>query len=263
MQRIESPTSREHLGRLLFFLVACIGLGSYFLYDGYIGWPRANVPKLVEDFRPVPSEAEIEALKHKIRGDITSASKSEISPTDALSTVRDKLGEPAHEDKEGEGAWYYLGRGGMLTVRHKDDTVTAVEWKDGSHLERDLQTQTLFAAICGVAALITLVALVRALRIKTVVSDEGLSPAPGRLIPWDAMQGLDTATYKPKGWVILTHDEGGGKVETRLDSYRIRDFRAVMGALCERKGFASPFEAPPRVEDTPEPVQHDDDSDSE
>lgn len=260
MQRIESPTSKEHLGRLIFFLVACVGLGSYFLYDSFIGYPRANVPKLAEKFEPVPDEAALNALKQHIRADITPAWKDHFAPGDALSEVREKMGEPTHVDRGPDGALHYLGRGGLLTVRHKFDKVTAVDWTDGKHRPSDLQMQLLFAGICAVAGVVVLVGLVRALRIKTVVSDEGLSPAPGELISWEAMRAFNTSEYKAKGWIFLRHEKDGQVAETKLDNYKIREFRPIVSAVCARKGFASPFENGPRTEATPDrPADGDED----
>lgn len=259
MQRIESPTSKEHLGRLLLFLIACVAFGAYFLYDSFIGYPRANVPKLAEKFEPVPNEEAINELKGRIRADITDAWKTHWKAGDPISAVRDTMGEPTHVDQGGEGAWRYLGRGGLLTVRHQDGKVTAVEWTDGTHRPADLRMQLYFAALCGALGLVVLFALVRALRIRVVVSDEGLRPSRGTLIGWDAMRGLDASQYQQKGWVFLKHDDDGRGAETRLDSYKIREFRAVIGAICERKGFASPFESSPRAAATPAPDSRDGD----
>lgn len=241
MIRIESPTSKEHLRRLAIFLALCVGFGGWFVYDVRVRYPRANAALLAGSFDPVPPPVEVERLKSRINWNIALASKERIAGAETLEAVEDVLGEPTYKDQHGKGAYQYLGPGGLLTVNHSGGMVTSVNWKDGVHTPADLTWQWVFAAICGVVALIVAVRLWSAWRIRVVLSEAGLSPAPGRVISWEQMTGLRTEQYRQKGWLELQYDSEGAAKQLRLDSYKIREFRPLISALCGRKGFSSPF----------------------
>jgi hypothetical protein len=241
MTPIVSPTTTERLVRLGIFLVLAVALAVWFVYDARVRYPRANVEALVQNFRPVPPDKEVDKLKSKINHAIGPASRELVAAGDTLEAVKQKLGEPSYVDQGEHGAYRYLGPGGLLTVNRTGNKVTSVQWTAGPRPPKDISLQWLYLGICGVLGLVTAVFLVSALRTRVVLNEDGLSMTPGPTLSWDQMKALKTDLYDRKGWVELEYESEGTTGEVRLDSYKIRDFKPLIAALCERKGFPSPL----------------------
>ena len=112
--------------------------------------------------------------------------------------------------------------------------------------------QKVLAVACGGFALVFVLFLIRALRNRIVIDDEGLSVDGQAVIPYDAMTSLQTAQWREKGWVDLAYDQDGRSRTVRLDSFKIGSFDELVAAICERKAFET---LPPRGEADEEKLQ--------
>jgi len=245
MTRIESPTSREHLLRLTVLLLLCVAVAAWSVYDALVKYPRQNLREVVAKFDPVPSTRQMEDLARRINRSIGPKTRRLVSAGAELASVEAQLGPPHYVDRMGQGAYRYLGPAGVLTVNRLGPRVTSVDWNNGKHTPADITWQWVFAGAGGVLGILFLTRLAAARRIRVVLDESGLTPASRQTIAWDQMRELRADHYRAKGWVDLHYTDGGLPKTVRLDSYRIRDFRPLVTALCERKGFPTPFDSLP------------------
>lgn len=128
------------------------------------------------------------------------------------------------------------------------------------HSREDILTQKCMAGGCALAVIAAAVHLVRVLRTRVVLDDQGLRYGRKPVIGWDQMRGLDSQRYEAKGWVALVHQSPSGESRQRLDSYHLAGFEDMVDAICERKGFANPLPEPERRGPGPEPPEEDEDA---
>ena len=119
--------------------------------------------------------------------------------------------------------------------RRADDPAFADEPEP--HKASDITMQKLLAASCGLTVLAVVPFLIRAVRNRIVLDDQGLSVNGGAVIPYDAMTELETKRWLDKGWVDLAYNQDGRSRTVRLDSFKIGSFDELVAAICERKGF--------------------------
>jgi len=106
--------------------------------------------------------------------------------------------------------------------------------------EASIRGQKVFATLVGAVALVGLIQLIRIVRTRVVLDDEGLT-YNGKLVRWEDMTALDSERYHEKGWVDLEYTANGAKTYLRIDNYKVKAFKEIVSAICERKGFPSPF----------------------
>ncbi len=114
-------------------------------------------------------------------------------------------------------------------------------WYSPYQSEDDIRVQKGLAALLGLVSLYIAWILFRTLTTSAVLDDSGLT-LNGRRIAFTDMKELDISEYKNKGWVTLVFEHQGQTRRQRIDSYHFARFREIISALCEIKGFTSPFQ---------------------
>jgi len=233
MEAIRSGTTPERRTRCLLATVACLAFAAWFAYDGWVGWPKDNIPRILENL-PGVSEDELRldpAIDKEARARLTAGmSRAEIEET---------LGEPmvAEDDK-----LRYAGPTGVLIVPLSEGRYDGqAQWAEAAHSDFGIFGQKAIAVVLALGGVASLVMLVRVQQTQVVLDDRGLSYNRQPVITWDAMTGLDTSEYDRKGWVVLKYRTDGGEQSLKLDSYRIAEFDAIVDAICQRKGFENPL----------------------
>ena len=116
------------------------------------------------------------------------------------------------------------------------------------HSESDILVQKVLALILMHLGFIVIAKFVGALRMRIVVDDTGLAINRKR-VAFDAMRGLRIDAYRDKGWVFLDYEKNDAVRSIKLDSYDITRFDELVGAICERTGFAPPTASPAEPSD--------------
>lgn len=232
---IESRTTAWWRNRTIMFLVMFLGGAAWFAKDGWYSWPRANrewaasaMGVAPDSFTPNP-EVTIAHLEKFFKDSGDRA----LLPDD----VRTRFGEPTLSR---DGEKWYVGPDAYLKVVNG-----RLELPPGkaTHSAGNIEAQKIFAAGLAVLAVFFLVRLVRIMTTRVVLDEEGLR-YNGRRIGWGQMTGLRSGDYERKGWVDLEYTDAGATRLFRLDSYHVDRFDEIVTAICERKGFSSPLNAP-------------------
>ncbi len=237
--------------------VVFLGFALYFVYDGAIGWPGA-VRKEAEkqlaggvfkgrlsyDQLPLkPEQADFE----QFRAEVSEVAKN-AKPKAEMLIPKDgppPLGEsPLQEPVEGRTAHYFIGKYGYAMVEVADDriipdTMKWSEWKKDYNREK-IEGQFYWAALPGVFGLYFLYRMIKALTLRAVIDDQGLTYG-GERIAWAEMKSL--RDYSPKGWVDLHYTHGGQERKLRIDNEKILKFNEIIDEIVREKGFEHPVDA--------------------
>lgn len=243
--RIESGPTRERKVRTTLFVVLCAGMGGWFAYDGWIGYPEKNRREHIE---ALPFEKRAEAADAKIYASVTTKSlagaKKALKKLD-IPAQRKALAEiyggpPSFEDEQ---TWYYFGPTYRVKLILKDGKPRRVVGESAEKSSGELRTQRWLASCLGLVAAVLLLILVRVWRTQLVLDDQGLSFGRLRTIPWADMKALDTGRFLKKGWVDLVYQANGANRRIRLDEYHLAQFDEVIAAICAEKGYKDPVAA--------------------
>lgn len=251
MVTIVSPSTNSRILRTFITAGVVTFMGAWFLYDAYVGYPRENITKAIESLNPVPDDLpRIDAgVTEQLAEDLAGELREGRLPR---ALVYERLGEPAWLNEGGDDARYF-GPGGMLGVSFDGDVVADLFFNPGIKDELELMWQKLLAfGLLPVGAILIFQTL-RVLTVKFVLDEQGLKLGGRRLIPFDAMTGLDASKNRGRGYIDLQYSINGRSKRARLDEYVIRDHRAIIAEICLRRGFENPFPSPSVTEpaDTP------------
>ncbi len=236
MQPIISGTSSERKGRTIFITIMLVAFSAWYFYDGTVKYPKDNLSAARDALNPRPEELP------PISPDIHRQTAANIAPGEPIDAVVARLGPPGWQHSD-ERRWF--APGGQVKVTVRNGTVSDAEWIDGKF---DTTVQLWIGSIMGVLGFAMLVQLVRVLRTRVVLDDNGLHLGSKPPIPFDAMSKIDASRYKEKGWVTLYHSSDARERQTRLDCDVIDLFRPIIEAICARKSWDSPL-PPPRKDD--------------
>jgi len=224
------------------FLLMCLVFGVYFLYDGWIGYPHKNFEEnrlqlpvehrdKADGVTPLPGANLQHAAEIKKRLDAATASQRR----EALDKV---VGGPP--SVELDDALYYFGEDGLIKVRKSGDRIfTDMEVIPAKKTQSDFLFQKILGVIVSGVAIYVAFFLLRVVRTRAVVNDEGLSLNGRAPIPFSVMRSFDTAEFRRKGKIHLLC-EGAPSPRVLLDEYHFADFDQIIAAICERTGFADP-----------------------
>lgn len=261
MNRIETGTTGERWIRCLVFVGLCVVFGAWFAYDGWVNYPTKNLQWAMQKMPPQPPGSpppkatanpnvtvkNIVQIRARLADPEASLSRSQLISI---------LGEPAGENPE-KGELYFIGPAIFAQIKLEGDVVrrpSDVQAEESrEHGEAEINNQKRLAVILAVVAVIALIQLVRILTTRVILDDEGLN-YNGRLVTWDAMCGLNAERYREKGWVDLEYRDGDETSTLRLDNYKVKAFKEIVNAICERKGFANPLHEPEESEPAPPPA---------
>ena len=243
MEPIKTVSTVERILRNSIMTTMVIVFAAYFLYDGYVGYPRKNLDKARQ---LLPADEQGAA---RISKDVGSADKDTIVQGDLLKAIEARLGLPAWkgpaEDRVFKAVWF--GPGGALVVHYNatSGTVVSSRWMKGQKTELDLLIQKLLGYVLMPVGLVLLVRVLLMLARGARFSDEGLQPSGGPLIPFDAMTGWDISDYREKGRIRLSYTLGGEEGVYVLDDYKLRAFPAIVKEISRRQGFENPLRDDP------------------
>lgn len=277
MQSIVSGTTTERIVRTALLLLIFGGLSVWSFLDAYVAYPRENVTKELESkgiaaTNPLPAiHEEVTAERYKVAESpgqgkagnrdpgVESLDKLlqrlDIKSPATLGAIVDRVGvQPfRHDDKA-----MFFGPGGFMQFTVSGDQLKSYGWTDGpEYTETDLFIQKCQAFGLAPVGLLLLIQLIRVLRTRATLSDEGLTLRGKATIPFGAMTGFSSDMYERKGWLELDYSLDGGKGAVRLDNYVIKEFRPIIEAICERAGLENPLPPPEDDLEAEETVQTD------
>lgn len=235
MLPMTSGTTTERIVRTMIPTLLFSGLAGAFLWDGFVGYARDNAEKLVQslglesDTAPVINTELTAARGRDLAGQIGAGD-------DFLSATRE-LGPPAFES--GDDA-YYVGPAGHLRVRHRSGRVENAEWVIAAHSESELTWQRGIGYVLSVVGFAMFLQLVRVLTLRVALTEDGLSLRGRPAIPFDAMTALRPVRSGTPGLSDLEYSIAGRTRSIRLDDYVIKEYQAIIEAICERAGLSNP-----------------------
>lgn len=232
MNTISSGTSNERIIRSVLFSLLVDFFAVYFLYDGYVGYPRKNALQLANLLGLPAAEAP------QPNPSLTDAKGSELAASTRAGETLDKLsasigGPPVRQ----QDAAYYPGPGGWLRVELDRDRIRAANWVKGPHSEADQKIQRWIGwglMVLGVAATAN---LVRVIGTRAALTEAGLQVSGSPLIPFDAMSGLKLPASSG-GVARLEYTRGGSQKTLVLDPYFYRQAVEIAKEIARRKGFS-------------------------
>lgn len=246
MQPIHSQTTTERKVRTAAFMILFLGAGAWFLYDGLIGYPNQN---LAAAFTALQSEGIIDEvpdpLPDVINRGVTAAYVRALPAPIDIASVRTAVGDPGLTAEDG-GKVCYFGPGGVLILTVDGARVIDHRWVAAAHDhdEGEQRNQVYLGSALVALGLVWVFVLVRVLRTRVALTDAGLTIGGAAPIPFDAMTGIRAERYAKTGRLDLDYTIDGRARSIRLDNYVIREFRPIITAICERKGFDNPL--PPK-----------------
>ncbi len=243
--RLESGPAGGDRNYALIVVIICLGLGGYFAYDWLFGYPGENRHQAIAQLGAL-LELDEHAAAELVDGLPDRPLKSDYDQLIAAQPrlpqqVRDMLGQPLHTDRRptGEEYQYYAGKYGEVIVLIRGGTVLPkqIEWRAWFKGPGEIKMQLYCALFCGAVLLLFAWKLYRAVSLRVIIDDEGMTYA-GRLIRFEDMVSL--RDYSPKGWIDLYHRVGAREKRLRLDNQKVRKFDEIVEELCNEKGFDNP-----------------------
>lgn len=226
---------------------------AYFLYDGFVGYPRKNLAALHDTLNPRPaSPPPMSKSVHPKLVDVH-------LPGATLASLEAHLGS-AGWASDGEMRWF--GPAGSLHAEVEGGLVRRIEWNYGPFKDVYLQRWIGFALVAVMSGAIVL--FVRVLLTRAVVDAGGLSIRGHRHIAYDEILSVITEQWPTDGTIDLEvrhhgkHIDAsirgaaqGGAVDLevrhhrkpfllRLDSYTYAGLPALVEVVCARKGWPLP-----------------------
>lgn len=260
--RIESGVNRRALMRQGMFVTLLLIFAGWFGYDGWIGYPRANMQQAKQSF-PVVPEGDI-PVNAGVTEESFKAANAKLK--DGLVTLADlehNWGEPAYkgtaqDGTKGDKSAFFVGTYGWVKVALVGNAADSMEWVAAPKDPSAVLVQKLLAAILAVIAMIPLGILLGYTSGKYVLDDEGLTLPGGRPIKYPQMTAIDFADLRRRGIVRLTYQNEKGESATAvLDEEKMEKFDDIVLTLCETKGWQEQLEeaaaqqAEPNEDQTP------------
>lgn len=212
------------------------GFAIAFAYDGVYRYPHKNLQEALRGVEPKPES------DPPINPAITSKSVEWIKKGALLKDVIDRFGEPGWQTP-GRSKVYYFGPAYSLVLTTSANVVLDVEGNEAKDKTAyDLMVQKILALVLAILAVPLIIHYVRLLTYKANLTAEGLKLSGKPFVPFDAMKSLDSSNYQQKGWVDVAYTLNGVEGMLRLDDYKIRQFRPILSAICQRTGFESPLD---------------------
>lgn len=239
MIKLESGPATKDRNYWLIMTIVAFGLTAYFLYDGFYGYPQANLAE-ARKLLNVEGQLTLEILgEHPTKDD---AEKIRTEKLNDPEEIRNRLGKPIAVENVGPGQLrlLYASQYGRLVVPVINDRVdaTGVQWQAWKYDKGDIQGQ-FYSAIAGTLGLLFfLYRTIRAATLRVVIDDDGVRYA-NRQIPWDAIQSV--RDYNRKGWVDMYYATAAGEKRVRIDNQKVARFNEIVDTICQEKGFENPL----------------------
>jgi hypothetical protein len=233
---IRSRTTVEHVIRKGILTLMVTAFAVAFAYDGLYRYPHKNLEEALRKFDLKPES------DPPINRAVTSKSVGWIKKGTFLKDVTDRFGEPGWKTP-GSSTVYYFGPAYALALTTSANLILNVEGHEAKVKSAyDLAVQKILAVLLTILAVPLIIHYVRVLTYKAHLSENGLKLTGKPFVPFDAMKSMDSSAYKRKGWLDIAFTLEGVDRTLRLDDYKIRQFRPIVAAICERTGFESPLD---------------------
>ena len=233
MQAIHSGTTTERLVRAVLLVIMLSGFAGWYLWDGYVGYARANARALLEllgrQDEPPP------AIDWELTEELANRLSADLGDQANLVNIEARLGQPTLQHGDDT---YYLGPGGHLRVSTSPQGTTEAQWNDGRYGESELKSQRGIGYVLGVLTLAAIGHLLGVLATRVSLTDEGLRIGRKPIIPLDAIAGLTIPSRGRGNVVVVEYEMDGRSRSVALDSYVVKKQPAIIAAIQERKGFS-------------------------
>lgn len=231
--RLESGPAKADAGWQAVRALIFLGFALYFVYDGafgyreknraaaekFLGAPRFSGKVKVDGLGEVPDKRDFDRLL-------------QTKPTNA-EQIRQAWGKPTLVDEKDE---FFFSRYGYVQVPVTGGrvSITPNDWHAWNKTKDEIRAQFLWAIIPAAIGLFFVWKLIKALMLRVVIDDEGMTYA-GRRIAFTDMVSL--RDYSPKGWIDLYYKVGAAEKKLRLDNEKILLFDEAVAAICAAKHF--------------------------
>ena len=242
--RLESGPAKADSVWQLVRAVLFLGFAAYFVYDGAVGYPNRNRAEAeralaadpfggrvkVDGLGEVPDRADFEKFRKTYPASAT------------LEQVHDGFGTPTLVDRPYE---YFVSRYGyaqITVVPGTNISTGAMTFKPWAKSKEEIQQQYLWAIVPLIPGLWFLWRLFKAVTLRVVIDDEGMTYGGQRIAFADMVSLRD---YSPKGWIDLYYKVPGGtdELKLRLDNEKVLLFDDIVAAICEAKHFKNEVQA--------------------
>lgn len=236
--RLESGPAKADRNWQIVRAAIFLAFALWFVYDGLIGWPNENreeAKKILEN-REYEGDVTFDDLGDQ--PDEATLTQLRAGGATTQDELRRILGQPTRVRRDGTGevTEYYASRWGVISASVKNGRIVpeSLAWKKWYKDRGEIRGQFAFAAIPLPFVLYFLWRLYKAVTLRVVIDDEGMTYA-GRRIAFADM--TDLRDYSPKGWIDLYYKVGESERKLRLDNEKVRLFDEIVAAICEKKGF--------------------------
>lgn len=222
MKTIATRLNREFAIRLVGIAAVLIALAAWSIYDGHVAWPRENAA--LEAVRP-------SLLNSNLPPEIWLATTTNgVSPLAIVFNAKN-LKVPARLEK----ALAECILPDSVTTEREAKRAQLLEqmkrvFSEPLHSAMELKTQDAQAAICGLLALIALIALFRISHNVICADENGLSGrGVGKVpLPYTAIRAIDRSRWESKGIVTLQFEDGR---EIKLDSWHRANVKEIFAQI--------------------------------
>jgi hypothetical protein len=179
---------------------------------------------------------------------LTPQQTGEIAPGTPLASLVAKVSGSPYRDERQPGSLFFVGDDAYLRLDTETFPGVATRtWTDGpQHDSASLLFQKAMGFGLAPIGIGFLIQLVRVLLTRIRLDNAGLSLQGRPPIRYEAMQGIRADRYSRTGWIELDHTGAGGVQSVRLDSYVHKEFRPIVQAICDEKGWTNPLPPPKR-----------------
>lgn len=255
MEVIRTGNTTERFVRNGIFTVMVVGFAAYCFYDWKIGYPNANLKQFVQDLPP-QDQSGVE-----INPKVTTALAQQFKKGDTLEQIEAELGPPTwigpRQDGLLKAIWIGPGIGIRVFLGASGKQVSFIQFQDSKYTETDLRTQMMMGIGLGALGIVLVGRMIYMFIEGAVLSDAGLKMTGKPLIPFNAMTELAASDYKVKGRVKLGYSLGSAARAVNghvvLDDYKLREFKPIVTAICERTGFENPITSEKQSSESTDP----------
>jgi len=236
MLPITSRTSSERLVRNAALATLISVFCGLFLWDGYVGYARANADELTKLLGLFPNSRLV------ILRNLTASHGKALATAWRLETnaneVTKQLGEPGlvHGNDH-----YYLGPGGHLRVRTANGTVSEAEWLSGRNGDEELAWQRGIGFALLLPAVLTIIHVLRVAAFRVTITDTSLTVLGKRPVPLSSITEIVPGGSIGDRCVTIHYKCNDNHRTLTLDDYRVSRWDAVIAALYARTGIDNPL----------------------
>lgn len=263
--RIESTVAKRALMRQGIVVVVLLAFGTWFGWDGWVGYPTKNMNEAKGNFPVVPAGdvPQYGAVTAESAKDFQSQIGVDPARQITLTNLTRTWNKPAYLGAaDAAGATspgsprvaFFVGTYGWAKATLAGDGVTHIEWRDADKDYSAIAVQKLLASLLAVGAMIPLGILLSYMSGKYILDDEGLTLPGNRRVLYNQMTAIELADLQKRGIVRLTYqNDKGQQAVAVLDEEKIAKFEEIVLNICEKKGWqdelaeaAAAIESPPQ-----------------